>query len=445
MSKTVSLWLLVIVFVLSIFENSFAQEPLTRGEKLINKARSLNSDKLDRWIARSIKKNGRDIIENQKFQEILIKNIKTVMVHLREKKPRKPELESGIQKTPGPMWLGGISYSATFAKPADTNGSMPVGSGQGGGGSPGALGGNTQTLLLNNIIMLDQQNSFNLLYMRFIQQPELPSTGISGLGGASIKLPTDIWGGGHKYKFSRSWSTNTQLSYSNANGLEDPSLGIGWQSLGQIGFFDSTVTSLSLGATAPLSENSKKYGKTTTTNLKGSYSEISRKSSYFFSGSFAYSSYNKKETEESILANLGLNLGGAPTVPGDPSQGFPDITQSADIDLNLLSREVTKTTLSTGGSYNVNRKWSVGSNFTASYSYLESTYSVWSTSIRYLQSSYRIDQFRIGCSLGATSPTAEKFQFPENYSVTLSLSYNFGKSPPGMSGGSMGDGGSGPP
>ncbi len=423
------------LFLIGTYSYGQFAENQMRGERLLQKARSLNYPKLNSWIDRSIKKNGYDVVADPKFQEVLTKNVKMVMRNQTLRRKPKLEMDSGLPRMQFPVWLGGISYSANFAKPADQ-------SAPGAGGSPGSLGGNTQTLLINNMLMLDQNNFLNLIYMRFIQPPTLPNVGGSGVG-PSVKLPTDIWGGGYNYNFSDNWSFNSQLSYSDANGPEDPSLSLSWKNREQTGFFDSSVASLSMGASAPLSENSKKSGKSTTATFKASYSESSRKSSFFVSGSFAYSTYNKEETADSILANLGINLGGAPPIPGDPSQGMPDITQLPSIDLNLLSREVTKTAFSAGTSYNFNRNFSLGSNLTATYSYLESTYSVWSTSIKFIQTSYKLGQWRIGGSLGTTSPTAENMQFPQNYAVTISLSYNFGKSPPGMGGPSTGEMGPG--
>jgi hypothetical protein len=425
MCKTIG-YLVLIVYCLSFFTYSAHadQYSLEKGNKLIKKARLLNYKKLDDWINKSIRRNGKKVVAEPHFQEVLSRNILKVEKAIKEQK-KDEQIESDFTPPRGPLFGGAINYSATFA---EQNNGVVGGASSGGGSGAGGLGGNTQTLLINTMAMINMTHMFNILYMRFIQTPELPSniTNLQSGDSNTFQIPENIFSAGYTYSLNKNWSGQMQSTYSDAQKWGDPSLGILYRQNRQKAYFNFRNTNYKLAVILPVSEISQNIGRVTTLSFSAGISDVSRQFSFFAQGSFGWSLYNKEETADMILANLGINLNSQPTQPGFPGGAPPDLTQMANIDVNLLSREITQTNASFGGSYNINRFWSIGSNATLTYAYLESTYSSWTTSVKILQTSYNYMPFRISGSIGMQSETGEKLVLPELMSYTISLSIPFG-------------------
>lgn len=447
--KRFFLTILTVISLVIVGTTKAGAEELSRGKRLLQKAHSFHSENLDRWINKAIKKYGPSIVEDAKFQRQLIINIKKIIAAKKAVSggfPRKrPKLKTESDGFPGkfaklrgPMWMAGVGYSASFAKETDNlSGATSDGLS---GGAGGGMGGNSQTLMLRGALFLNPTHSFNGMYMRFLNQQSVDSSSLpegtsASSSSALTQVPTDVFAGGYRYSFQDNLSLGAQGNYSNGIGVDDPTLSLEWKSAAKRKFSEEDFYSASISATAPLSEYSKKTGKISTIGLSGGYTGFSVGGSYFFKGGFSYTGYNKDETMESILADLGLDLN-APDSGGSPSDGMGDEIMSQDI--NLLSREVYRNFLSVGKTFNFGRDFSVGLDLSLTHSYLESTYSLYTTSINWAKMKYDWGPSTFEATLGTTSPSDQKIQIPADHNISLSYTYNFGNMPKKMGGGGMG-------
>lgn len=427
----------IFILILSLVELAHAQNSGSAGygTALVKYARSLDSKVLNNWIDRTYKLRGNQIVNDLEFQKVLYGYC--MVVYRNRKKDKNfgvPDgMPGGVPKNPPkfPLIFGGVGMNGSYAFPEKTSNessSTPDMSSASGTGA-------TANLMLMGNAMLTPINTVNLMYMYMpvtgdspkASTKEIPEAMKKKMGGVT-KPPMHMLTAGINQKFMDYWTGALNGGYSDSMGMGDPSLGLSYSSLKPKSFKSDFFWGVGVSASAGLSKVSKAQSKASTTTLKSSVSGMEQDWTCSLGLNYSYHFYTKEETAESLGMPSKSAMPKTPPSGGIPNGGRPPSSDLTLPDFNTMSRETARTTGSLNLSKALNRSWSAGFGGSLTYSYLESTYSYWSSSLTVAQVSYKVSQWTFSGNTTLNSARDQSMTAPAKLSFGLSIMYMFGPS-----------------
>ena len=377
----------------------------------VKKVMGLKDAKLTQFVLNQYQKFGAAGLKDKKFRarvnDFVARNYRLDL--RRVDNVSIPERESPF------FMMGSVSTTVAFYGEDED---LPTGATVGGGSGPTNGIPNSANLTLMGGYILSADDQIAGLYMHTLRFSEQDQTN----SDSTFVPPDNISGITYTHDLSRFFDMQVGESYLDTTGFQDPTLGLSYTKDDHPEEEAGYKYILGVSLSAPVSDKSQQLGKITTLALSGSFNYKTPDWKTRLKINYSYTYYKNDEVlNDSEDTASGAYSGGGTTENDDGTitPNFPSY------DVNYTSRELARTMVNFTEKYRLASHFDLGIAAKVSYSFLNSTFSKWSSNCTLLSVGAHASGLSAEMAATLTSLTfdQDRFTLPSNLGVKLTLSY----------------------